>query len=345
VTWHRDPLGHGLTSRGVQIKRSFGYKPDFIHQNHVKLDGKDVKPLPPREMYELMTDPESVENRYRVVFLSTNFERGPGLPRTAEAKEEMAKFARKYGEAMKTVDVEPDFLLDTIKVKGLGNEGGAAPVLYFVSNGNPDIIASNESLRTAIIVYFLSEADDQYFWRDKNFAYLSALSPEERMVVVPRLIRKLRDIGANDPRVYSRHLKDFFMVSTSGIDDASYKVIRKDFVGLVVELENDEDFMKRKSSDALIKNMTNLLETMDYSHSKTKTIFYRRYANRIRFSTVVDTDDEKDRKYMRDAYPILLTNESQVYQALHGDITEWQKVAHINRDQLPKLVEKNLFEE
>jgi len=326
MTWDSESMRHGLCRRGISNARSFGYRPNFVL---VRVPGESHE-MSNSQLSKFLTDPEAVEgieNKYLSI---------PAIGHTQESAvtdksiEKMQDFEKNYWGKLKDSDIEPDFFLD---LYGMEEYRGLSYVLYYISNGNADKLREHESIRSAIIVYMMTNADSKLFWERGDYEYIAVLTPQEKAILIPKLLKSVRSVGELHGMFrWESMVNNIFMLSTAGLDDSNYKLIKHFFEKFA---EDNPDMMEY--SDQLFgkADYPQNIELMDKYHDKTKVIYWKYYNDefkreRVGYKVVADTDD------------IELYKEMNLFGA-PSNLRGWTE-NHFNDEQAPRLVWREISE-
>jgi len=222
---------------------------------------------------------------------------------TKKGIESMENFAAMYGKSLKTSEVKPDIFLDLIA----NSRHGLNHVLYYLSNGDPEVIRQNQSLREAIMVYILANLQNRSFWERRDYLYINTLSAEEKYIIVPKLFDNF------DAAEYvGDKYNDLFKLTLVGTNDKEYALLRPMFdkYGKIYNL-------KPVLSDKFAEH-----------HSKTKYIFHRGFSGP---TDVVKAD-------------FVSTGDGEPYFTAPRDLL-WNHHTHVNMRQLPPQIKAELEKE
>jgi len=308
MPWPQESNRHSLASLSVPNTRSFSYRPDFVTYNS---NTYPVGVLNSDDIFRFMKDPESVESAYDTDVFIPAAGIGPKESEYMESLEAMWDFWNKYGDQMDSVEVEPDFLLDA-------PIGGASHLLYFISNGNPDVLAHSQSIRAAIIVYLLRHAGEPEFWEEHEYQYVAVLSPSEKLLIAPKLLEGYETATAQEKwaRALDNAIGVCFSYMVAGLDNNYYEMLRTKFDRVFLTVFNDRnivplyDFHRRK---------------MNKWHTKTKVAFWRYYdesdmSDKVDSQVVPYVWTDHDYNLLRQDY----CNVSEIHSS---------KIIHVNKDQ------------
>jgi len=320
MTWDREPARHSLSRRRIP-NQAFGYKPNFVHYapNIFSRDDKERRMLSTQDVYTLMTDPTTIESKYTEVAVPMRI--------GADLRDKfMTIFKESYRKKMVDADIQPDFLLDTYQRNaGTPTGGGASPFLYFISGGNGNVLRKNESIREAILVYMLAYGDKGFFWDNGEYIYIGVLSPQEKMVVLPKLLDMMKRYVDTTGKLdtYQYHIAKLLSHTMAGVNDKDYAVLRKMFSDFMSPMTNSKvpPFMKAA------RYYEWEVQGMDEHHKRTKVVYWIPLKKDGIDSTVVPN-----------------TNDEEIYESMLSwySASDIDFYSHLNKNQIPKLSRRGL---
>lgn len=295
--WPKSPLRHGLSGRGV---KSFAYKPNFVSYS-----------LPPRSeemrlnavinLHDLMLTPTKIEQEHDSIALYLNLA-------------DMNRFDKTFGEKLREDDIQPDFLLDAAP--------RASPLLYFVTNGSRKLFEVNDSLRASVVVYMLTVMDDPKFWSNNDYVYFNVLTPDEKIVLLPKMLRR---VAALDPGNRGTILKDLYILSVAGMSVEDKNVFLKTLNKAVSE-------QKQNIANSLsLDTMADAVRKMDTQDMK--VFYYMTKNGKLGWSLLPDTDDLEHFLYL-----VEQTGTNLLEEIKYGQI-------HYNSSELPSFFQSQEYEE